>query len=291
MKRALVALGFALTVVGIHQLQLSIDEKRGVETGIQSLRYLPDGEALKLVSLGYENVIADLIWLRVVQVFGNRTVAEDDYNWIYHALEAVTTLDPRFVHAYLAGSMTLTVVADHVELSNRILEKGIKADLGEWRVPFILGFNYFNFLGEYHRAAEYIEMAADMPGRPDWLPLLAARLHVQANAPHLALEFLARVHESTHDARLRKKLETRITDVMIERDLLALEWAIERYRARYGAPPDTLDHLVAAGVVTQVPLDPFGATYVIDGRTGEVSSPSRPDRMRVFHPHRREEDG
>ncbi len=275
----------ALAISTLHHLQLRIDEQRGEDTVLRALMRFPDGEMLKLISLGYNNLVADLIWLRIIQVFGDRTVTEEEYNWIYTALDAVTTLDPRFVQAYLAGSMTLTVMAAHVEQSNRILEKGIAADLEEWRIPFILGFNYFNFLGEYRRAAEYIEMATEMPGRPSWLPLLASRLHVQAKAPQLALEFLARVYESTTDARLREKLEIRIKEVTIERDLMALEQVVQQYYARFGQFPGTLEQLVATELVKRIPLDPFGGAYILDAGSGKVSSEMRPDRMKIHHPH------
>ncbi len=291
MKIGGILLAITIAAIGIHHLQVSIDEQRSEGMAVRALMHLPDGEVLKFVSLGYQNLVADLIWLRIIQVFGDRTVTEDGYNWIYHALDAVTTLDPKFVQAYLAGSMTLTVMADHVEQSNRILEKGIAANLEEWRIPFTLGFNYFNFLRDYRHAAKYIEMAAAMPGRPDWLPLLAARLHVQADAPQLALEFLARVYDDTTDESLKAKLEIRIKEVMIERDLLAMERAVERYQARHGSRPERLSQLVETGILKHIPLDPFGGTYTLDSETAELSSSSRPDRMRVYHPHQREEDG
>ena len=290
MKIAGILLTIVVAAIGIHYLQLRIDEQRSDGTVVRSLMRLPDGEVLKFVSLGYQNIVADVIWLRIIQVFGDRTVTEDGYNWIYNALDAVTTLDPRFVEAYLAGSMTLTVMADHVEQSNQILKKGIAADLNQWKIPFILGFNYFNFLGDYRRAAEYIEMATAMPGRPDWLPLLAARLHVQADAPQLALEFLARVYDATTDGGLRAKLEIRMKEVMIERDLMVMERAVERYQARHGSRPEHLSQLVETGILRAIPLDPFGGTYTLNSETGELSSNSRPDRMRVYHPHQREED-
>jgi hypothetical protein len=286
-----IVLAVVVAMAGVHRLQVSIDEQRSEGTAVRSLMHLPDGEVLKFVSLGYQNVVADLIWLRIIQVFGDRTVTEDGYNWIYNALDAVTTLDPQFVQAYLAGSMTLTVMADHVEQSNRILEKGIAADLEEWRIPFTLGFNYFNFLRDYRHAAKYVEMAATMPGTPDWLPLLAARLHVQADDPQLALEFITRVYEATTDEGLKVKLEIRIKEVMIERDLMAMKRAVERYQVRHGSRPERLSQLVETGILKHIPLEPFGGTYTLDSETTELSSSSRPERMKVYHPHQRKQDG
>jgi hypothetical protein len=242
---------------------------------------------LKRVSLGYDQLVADFIWIRLIQVFGDHTVADVEYDWIFRALDVVTTLDPQFVEAYEAGGLVLTVMADHVDQSNLILEKGITADLGEWKIPFLLGFNYFNFLRDYQKAALYLELATEHPGHPKWLPLLVARLHVQANAPEVALEFLVRVYENTHDAGLRQQLEIRMKEVLVERDLVLLEQAISRYENRFGELPDTLDRLVEKRIITQIPPDPFGGAYEFDSASGAVMSTTRPDRMHVYHPHSR----
>lgn len=285
MKIGMTFLGIVLLTMGVHELQFKIDERRSAGTGIRSLMHLPDGEVLKVASLGYENLIADLIWLRLIQVFGDREVADEEYDWIFHALDVVTTLDPKFIKAYEAGGLVLTVLADHVEQSNQILEKGIKANLGEWRIPFLLGFNYFNFLRDYERAAVYIEMAGHIPGHPPWLPLLTARLHVQANAPQMALEFLGRVYEDAGDPWLKAKLETRMKEVIIEQDLIALEHAIDTYRSQFSELPKSLERLAETGIIEGIRLDPFGEAYAFDPLTGEIVSRSRPDRMRVYHPH------
>ncbi len=270
--------------IGIHQLQTSIDDRRRTEIAPRSLMYLPDGEVLKLASLGYKHVVADLVWLRVIQVFGSRHLTQDDYNWIYHALDVTTTLDPQFVEAYLAGGLALTVIADHVDQSNRILKKGIEANVQNWKIPFFLGFNYFNFLHDYEAAATYIEMATEIPGHPSWLPLLAARLHVQAQAPHVALEFLGRIYDGTSDPWLKAKLEIRMKEVIIEQDLMALERAIDTYQSQFGELPKSLERLAETGIIGGIRPDPFGEAYAFDPLTGEVTSRSMPERMHVYHP-------
>lgn len=271
--------------IGIHQLQTMIDDRRRTDVAPRSLMYLPDGEVLKLASLGYTHVVADLVWLRVIQVFGARHVTQDDYNWIYHALDVTTTLDPQFAEAYLAGGLALTVMADHVDQSNRILKKGIDANVQDWKIPFFLGFNHFNFMRDYEAAAIYIEMATEIPGHPPWLPLLAARLHVQAQAPQVALDFLGRIYDATSDSGLKAKLETRMEEVIVEQDLMALERAIDTYRSQFGELPESLERLAETGIIGGIRPDPFGEAYVFDPLTGEVASRSRPDRMRVYHPH------
>src|SRR5437868_139053 len=73
----------------------------------EQLRLLPRGEVLKPTLLGYHHLAADLIWLRAIQVLGDRVVRDQDYQWLYHALDVVTTLDPQYVYAYDVGGTVL----------------------------------------------------------------------------------------------------------------------------------------------------------------------------------------
>ena len=51
---------------------------------------------IKRVSLGYHHLGADLLWLRLVQVLGKKRNTADEYEWMYHALDVITTLDPQY---------------------------------------------------------------------------------------------------------------------------------------------------------------------------------------------------
>ena len=43
-----------------------------------------------------------------------------------------------------------------------------------------------------------------------------------------------------------------------------LQQAVERYRQRQGSAPQSLQQLLAAGMLKSLPRDPFGGAYVID---------------------------
>src|SRR5438309_1238910 len=64
------------------------------------LQLLPNGAFVKPLVLGYHHVAADLLWLNIVQVLGEPEVRQADYEWLFHALDVATTLDPHYVYAY-----------------------------------------------------------------------------------------------------------------------------------------------------------------------------------------------
>ena len=282
-RAGLFVAGCILALVSIVQLQRSLEHRTDRTVAqIEELAQLPHGEYLKPTLLGYHNLGADVVWLRLVQVFGKRRNTADEYAWMYHALDVITTLDPQYDYAYYVGGVMLTNVANRVDLSNRLLEKGFKENPTIWNIPFLLGYNHYFILGDATKAAEYIAAAARLPGGPAYLPGLATRLYAEANNPETALEFLEALWRQTQDIETREILEKRAKEIMIERDIQGLESAVQRYRSKRESYPRTLHDLIASGYLSQLPQEPFGGSYELDSRTGTVRSSTHPNRLKVF---------
>ena len=126
LKSSLVGIVVILSA-GIGWLQFSLDtlHDRPV-VQIESLAQLPNGQYLKPASLGYQHFVSRLLWLQLIQVLGKKRNTADEYEWIYHALDVITTLDPQYSYAYEVGGTVLTELAHRVDLSNRILRKGTR---------------------------------------------------------------------------------------------------------------------------------------------------------------------
>jgi hypothetical protein len=146
---------------------------------------------------------------------------------MYHALDVITTLDPQYAYAYYAGGVILGDLANRPDLSNRLLERGVKANPEVWNIPFLLGYNYYFLLGDPAKGAEYIMEAARLPDGPSYLPGLATRMAAEAGSPDTALAFLEARLTDTHDPEMREFLANRMKEVIIEGDLLILESAVK----------------------------------------------------------------
>ena len=72
-----------------------------------------------------------------------------------------------------------------------------------------------------------------------------------------------------------------MNEVVVERDLQALEQAVTRYRERHGRPPGRLDDLVNDTIITHIPAEPFGGLYRLNLKTGAVETTTPGDRLRV----------
>jgi tetratricopeptide (TPR) repeat protein len=249
---------------------------------IEELAHLPRGEYLKPALLGYHHLGTDLLWLKLVQVIGKRQNSMDEYEWMAHALDVITTLDPQYVYAYYAGGVILGDLANRPDLANQLLERGLVANPTVWNIPFLLGYNYYFLLADPAKGAEYIMKAAVLPDRPTYLPGLATRLAAEAGKPETALEFLEARLRETSDPEMRAFFVNRMKEVIIEQDIHALERAVELYRTTYGDRPASLAALVEGRIVQRLPLEPFGGEYRLDQNSGNVFSSTHPERLRTF---------
>jgi tetratricopeptide (TPR) repeat protein len=272
-------------ILAQHQLE---QRDGGRAAKLEQLRLLPRGEVLKPALLGYHQLGADLLWLRMVQVLGDRVVRDQDYGWLYHALDVITTLDPQYLYAYDVGGTVLAELAGRYDLSNQILKKGLTPNPQSWRLPFLLGFNNFFHLGQPLEAADYMARAAGAHGMlhegppPPYIPRLASRLYAQGKSPEVAIEFLEAMLLQTSEPLIRDQLQRRMRRVGLERDLQMIELAVQQYEEAMKKKPAALADLVSNGMLKSIPDEPYGGSYVFDSKTGEVSSSTHNERMRAY---------
>ena len=260
-------------------LQVALKPWQGTEKKLERLIYLPDAEYLKIVSLGYRELIADLLWIQSIQVMGEKKVSESNGRWLYRALDIITTLDPKFVRAYEAGGLALTTLVVLPEESNQLMMKGMRHNPTEWKLPFLIGINYYYELYDDAKAAEYMSQASRLPGAPSSLATLAANLYVSGHSPQQAVNLLADLYEKATDENAKKLLEIRLKIVLTERDLYLLEQAIDRYRKQNGRYPPSLEALIGPGFLPALPVEPSGGRFLYDAKSGAVSSSEMTERL------------
>jgi hypothetical protein len=273
-------IGMAL-VMAVPLLQGHLDQQRAATPKLQGFLYVPQGEYLRIAVLGYDQVVADFLWIQAIQAMGGRKVSPEVGPWLVQVLDVITTLDPQYTEVYEGGGIALVTLFPLYKESNQLLEKGMVHIPLAWKLPFYAGFtSYFNLIDDL-KAAEYFARASRLPGAPAWLPGLAARFFVSARSPQSAINFLMDVYSKTTDLTIKRALEDRVKGVIVERDLLLLEEAIRLYRESNGRAPRQLEDLVRAQVLREIPREPFGGRYVYDPETTSVRSSELKERMKV----------
>jgi len=232
-------------------------------------------------AFGFRNVLADVVWLQAVQVAGGRKLTPTEYDRLYVLLNVEADLDPKFEMPYFLGGLVLGESPLHARDALRVFERGKVTHPADWRFPFYMGFTHYFSLGDGLAGGGAMAEAARLPGSPAYLTGLASRMLTEAREPEAALALLETITRQENDPVRRSVLERRVREVTVERDLMALERAVERYREKAGVAPENLSALVKEGILEGIPPEPNGGSYVID-RGGRVRSDRVSQRLRVY---------
>src|SRR5260370_4275171 len=131
----IVPLGFA----GIWRLQHHIDTQRASLSEERDEVLLRSGNLVKVMSLEYAPLLADIYLTRAVQYYGNKLVRHQaNHELLWPLLDITTTLDPNLLVSYRFGAVFLSqpapAGAGRPGLAVQLIRRGIQANPNYLRV-------------------------------------------------------------------------------------------------------------------------------------------------------------
>ena len=157
-------------------------EDLSAEKGRLEVLYLPSGEFLDQASLGYRNLVADMLWIKTVQYYGGYRWGKNNLALFSHLIDVITDLDPQFIFAYIFGGLVIAEDLGAFEEGMAFIEKGLEHNPTEWWLLFELGFLNYVYARDYETATYYFRLASRMPGADEITKRFAA--FVAAKAGH-----------------------------------------------------------------------------------------------------------
>lgn len=224
---------FGAAVVGA--LFIAVSSSKSLTSNSKPKTFLYPPSDSKYFTLGYRELAADLLWIRVIQDFDicdqssaalsapelppaftgispagvERKPSRCDKGWVYQMINQVTELAPRFRQPYESGATMLSIVVDDREGAFDIYKKGVKQFPERWELHYRLGYHYLYEMHDIPGAAEEMKKAAEL-GAPDWTYALAGRLYSKAGQAELGIsileEALAKDPEGPGSHRIRERL-------------------------------------------------------------------------------------
>ena len=257
--------------------QQLIDQRAGRFRAQEEVLYLWSGEHVKRLVPGFENLAADIYWLRTVQYFGGQRLFASDkrFELLRPLIEITTTLDPRFEVAYRYGAIFLSesppLGAGRPREGIEVLQLGARALPTSWRLRQDLGFFYFVFLGDAAAAARVLVEASQIPGAAFWLRPMAADLLAKGGDRESSRRMWRQMFEQAEEGIIREnaRVRLRILDSLDVRDRLAA--AVVEFERRHARRPARLDELVVDGAWHGPMVDVAGYAFGYDPGTGLVS--------------------
>ena len=229
---------------------------------------LRSGALLKKLSLGYEPLLADVYWTRVVQYYGVRARKPGaTYAELWPLLDITTTLDPKLMIAYRFGAVFLSerppAGPGEADLAVQLVKRGIAENPDEWRLYEDLGFLYSIHLKDYKKAAEAYLEGSKNPNAQIWMKVMAARVAETGNELETSRLIWAGVYSSTKDELVRRRAAQHIDSLDAALGLKRLNETSEDYWRKFGRFPTSMQELRDAGLVGGTLQDPAGFPYVM----------------------------
>lgn len=176
---------------------------------------------LERFSFGYQESIADVLWIRALQDFDycDQPIGKNlcrNNSWLGQVLDTATNLSPKFRIVYAAGGLALTVLISDIEGATTIYDKGVREFPNDWPILYRAAYHYLYEVKDKARAAELLNAAAKN-GAPDWTYTLAGRLYSEAGEMDLAEAVLKEMIESKQDEHIINRLRQKIDDMKSKR--------------------------------------------------------------------------
>lgn len=176
--------------------------------------------------------------------------------------EDVSWLNPAHEDNYYTAAAILPWEGK-VQATQVILSRATEARPNDVYPPFYLGFNKVHFLGDVPGAVAAFRVAAthaEDEGTKQALTVMAAKWSEKSDDTALAIQLVRGMAEGTKDRALRDYLIQRVTRL---KGLKTLQDAQRQFISERGQPPESLEALVATGLLPGIPEDPLGGGYVI----------------------------
>jgi hypothetical protein len=219
--------------------------------------------------LGYEGLLADVYWTRVVQYFGRKRLAHStEFTLLGPLLQITADLDPHLLIAYRFGSIFLADKpprgAGQPMEALALLHRGIVANPDYWRLWEDVGFIYYWDLEDYPAAARAFQAGSERPGAMDWMRALAARVAAQGGQLDTSRFLWSEIARQAGNEQIRKNAEDHLMALKATEEMTKLDELLALYNSQQGRPARSFQALIAAGYLRTWPCDPSGAPYFLD---------------------------
>jgi len=233
----------------------------------QSLRedtpplYLPAINKSKLITLGFNNFVGDLLLFNAVSYFGANFNKKDGIPWFTHMCKLVIHLDPLARGSAEFCSTLNTWVLEKPLESKLLLDQVIEKDPGHWRYWYLRGFTNWYFLDDLEAAKNDFVEASKIPAAPSFLASLASKLIAKNENPRMALAFLDDMIKNSENESGKKALLEKRKLAMVSIDIENINKLIDLYNQRSSKELSSLNDLVDIGAISSLPLDPYREPY------------------------------
>jgi tetratricopeptide (TPR) repeat protein len=219
-----VALAFGVAVVGLGVAHVARNAAELTDEA-DAEPFAPSPAAAPIVTLGFREMAADLLDLRLRGYFGGRESSADG---VASLTEAIVALDPHYHRVYDYGANAMTIAATGVSQDTylravAVLEQGITQFPDDWKLPLLAGDIYSQDLVTKdpaqrrawdERATQLTEASVRKPGAPQAAATWVVYMQTKLGQRDRAIQNLRELLLVTRDDDVRAKLLDKLAELL-----------------------------------------------------------------------------
>ncbi len=209
---------------------------------------LPPSEVLKFVTLGYDQIYADWLWLQSIQQYGKGWITENNSTEpIFEYFDVLTDIDPQFVSAYRFGNLIIGDNRLDWENGQGLLRKGVYKNPDNYDIPYLGLYNAIWQTDDRIDAKWFAYQLRRNPNAPHFMKRLEEYIERKSGRYDAAfeinmrylLEYLATGNE-VEESIVRKRMRVSLDDWYRNE----LDDAAQRYIDLYGDHPMRMEDIL-----------------------------------------------
>lgn len=219
----LAAVAIAAAALGGARLARSAAEDAAPRR-LEDEPYAPAPASASMITLGYRELAADLLFLRLKGYFGGSQTTADG---LAALVEAIVALDPQQHEIYEWGARAITLAAHGVDnqaylRALAVLDAGSRQFPTDWKLPYLAGQIYTQDLQTTdpaqrrawdERGTLLTEAAIRKPNAPAEAATWAATMRTRLGQHQRAVDGLREMLLVTDDAKARERLLAKLADL------------------------------------------------------------------------------
>lgn len=250
------------SLVVLYGLVFTVQEQKAQERDITLELALP--VSFQKIAAGYvKQLAAEMLFIRTSVFLGGVRPGTPPTSYadaLGNNFAVMTQLYPRFIDPYYFCQGFLAPISPETAArAGTIFETGIAAHPDDFILRFFHGTNFFLAMNEPLKGAETFTEAAKLPKAPPLFGHLAALLSAQGGDIAAGLISLKTMLSGEKDEAVRARYEE---EIVIFEQALEVQKGLNAYTVKYGAAPQTLEHLVPE-FISSIPVikDSFVLVY------------------------------
>jgi hypothetical protein len=171
--------------------------------------------------------VADLIWFRVIQYYGEWRSGDHGIGFFENLVNTVVELDPKFEDAYRFAAQVMAEDMGEPDRAIALLGRGMEDNPESWWLPFEAGFIEYTVRMDDEAAFYWFQKSAAIPGASDFAKRFAAFVGGRAGRLEVSYELWKYIARTTDNDDLRKRAIEYVTELedTLFRGAPVPEWA------------------------------------------------------------------